>query len=103
MRVSYKEAVSLFFLSFFLSFFFFFCKSLLFKYAIFNKPPGFHIAQLSNQTGDYLGQGTQPNSSPFSGCHLAPQISLVMTSEGPESQRVYTTFVCLPLHLYSLQ
>ena len=53
---------------------FFLVKSLLFKPSILNKCPAFHTAQLSNQTGDYLGKGMKrSNSSPFSRYHQAPQ------------------------------
>ena len=49
-------------------------KILLFKPAAPSKHPASHTAQLSNQTGYYLGQGlSRPNSSPFSRCHPAPQ------------------------------
>ena len=54
--------------------FLFLSKRFLFKPSILNKLQAFHTGQLSNQTGDYPGQGpTRPNFSPFSRCRPTPK------------------------------
>ena len=66
--------------------------------AVLNKRTALHTAQLSNQSRDYPSQGlTWPYSSPFPRCYPAPHFLWCWL---PQSQRVYTTSVCLPLHLY---
>ena len=65
---------------------FLFEKFLLFKPGTPNKHLACHTGQLSNQTGDWLGQGPSlPNSF----------------HQHPQSHWVHTTPVCLPLYPYS--
>ena len=68
-----------------------------------NKCLAFHTAQLSDQSGDYVGQGLSwPNSSPISRCHLAPKFLWYCPSQRQQSLPG-NTVCCAPLSPQRLQ